>query len=222
MMKIFGNLFKLTFLFLLFPQISISNTLPYGDDEKKEGNFISLTHVTQNLIVTIPSLDLAARLALNLYPELKDSEIEIIEGNITTSMLAQPKFLSLMLNSKENRKYKVVVNSNKESAKSNLIYELDLEGQVALLAHEFAHLLDYSTQSKYELMGTGIAYSLIPSYKTDTEHQADHEVINRGLGKGLLQFTSHVFSHERLTKKYKKYKKRYYLSPEEIASAVNP
>lgn len=222
MKRVFSFVFPLLYVFLLIPIDLKANSSKEGESEKISQKISILKKATPLLTINIPSLEIAARLALNQYPELKNSQIEVIEGNITTSMMAQPKMLSLFTNSKKNRKYRVIVNSNRESAKSNLIYELDLEGQVALLAHEFAHLLDYSTQSRMEMIGTGIAYSIVPNYRKETEHQADHEVIKRGLGEGLLQFTSHVFNHKRLSKKYKEYKKKYYLSPDEIASAVNP
>ena len=211
----------LLILFILIPTTICLAHLGNENSANSSNKIITkLRGQTDKLNVQIPELELAARLAIKQFPELIEKEITIQYGDIFTSMMAQPKVGSLLFDTDNHRKYRILVNNDPESPKAQLIHELNLEGKVALLAHEFAHILDYTYQTKIELLHTGIAYMLYPKFKRQTEHEADHEVIKRGLGNGLKAFSKHVFNHAKLPKAYKEYKRKFYLSPQEISIAM--
>lgn len=80
------------------------------------------------------------------------------------------------------------------------------------LAHELSHIIDFKKSN----IITRFKKAFASTENTEEERAADLEVINRGLGKELLQF------HEEHNKLYKSYKETEGLTKREIKRILKP
>ncbi|MEM6967497.1 MAG: hypothetical protein AAF573_22225 [Bacteroidota bacterium] len=150
--------------------------------------------------------------ALAYYPELANAHIEFREASIGTTMAARP-IISSFFNTDYERKYEIIFN-NAESCEVPFD-ELPEEGQVGILGHELAHILDYETKSLGQIILTGCFYAnahCIRSY----ERSIDKITLERGLGKDLYHAYHYILEDSQASEKYKAFKMFHYLKPTEI------
>jgi len=152
---------------------------------------------------------------IKAYPELHDVTITIKYKNIRSAGVARPTLGSL-LRTKSNRKYKIFVNQDERFLGNAIFDKLPHNAKIGLIAHELAHILEYSKKSSLSLIGNGFLYILSKSYRTHYEGKTDDIVINRGFGWQIYDFTNYIMNYSTASKKYKKLKDRHYKSPEDL------
>ena len=158
----------------------------------------------------------AAYIAIQYFPELKNVDIEVIYANTKTTMETRPVIGSLF---SKKRKYKIFVDTTVENNFGILVSEVPLDAKIGLFGHEFAHILDYEGKSVFELLKIGKTYLTkedIRSYETFI----DQLTIQRGLGLYLKTWSDFVLNHSNASKEYKNYKRKNYLTPEEIQKSI--
>ena len=97
--------------------------------------------------------------------------------------------------------------------------DLPKEGQVGILGHELAHILDYETKSFGQLLVTGCFYINAHSIR-NYERGIDRVTVERGLGEKLHDAYQYILEESQASLKYKEFKKFTYLEPSEILEHV--
>ncbi|MBE9468064.1 MAG: hypothetical protein IMY72_07055 [Bacteroidetes bacterium] len=157
-------------------------------------------------------------LALSYFPELDSSKIVFKRARIKTTLNARPTVTSLIFNKKTKRKYIVRINTSiKDSVIS--IDSIPLNAMIGLYGHEFSHFVDYRNKNIFGVLSRLIDYVSKKS-KEKFEKEIDTNTINRGLGWQLYDWSYYVLYNSNGTKKYKYFKRRIYLEPEEIKKII--
>lgn len=163
-------------------------------------------------------LELAFYVALRHYPELRKTNIRVKFKKINTTMIAQPE-ADFIVKSRNNRRYKIVINSTKETIGIN--YEdLTFNALVGWIGHELAHITDYNKKSNGQLVQFISNYLFSRKHMKHTENCADKEAVKRGLGYALYEGVHELFRNPKIFKHYKDRNKKYYLSPDEILAEI--
>lgn len=158
-------------------------------------------------------MELACLTALSFYPELKNTKINFIRRDIGYMMNAQPsfRFINLFKNRKK-KTYNIKMSTNQDMTVNAVVDSLNFNSLVGILAHELAHIIQYTEMS---LSKFAFTYMNSKGHK-QIESGADNIVINRGLGYALYEqrYFSIYLSGRAEEKNVKVIK--YYLQPEEI------
>jgi hypothetical protein len=164
---------------------------------------------------TIPgNYRLAAAIALSYYPELSHLDIEFREKSIRTSMAALPR-PGFIFRSKSNRSYRIVINNNPARLDGALLHQIPFNAQVGVLAHELAHIVDYSERGIFKMGVFGFRY-LFRKGRRDIERYTDLIVIQKGLGWQLHDFREYIMHGSGAPGDYLRYKESIYLMPGQI------
>ena len=173
----------------------------------------------RHLHVKDEKLKLAFYVALSYYPELKDLNICLKLKAIPSTMQAQPE-ANFIFRNKKNRSYKILVNNDKNI--NGMFYkDLSFNSLVGWIGHELAHVLDYSKKDNIKLLSFITSYVFSRKDMKKTEREADIETIKHGLGTQLLDGINFFHRNKKISKKYKKKKQDFYLSPQEIIVNIN-
>ncbi|MDR2040102.1 MAG: hypothetical protein LBQ60_19435 [Bacteroidales bacterium] len=157
--------------------------------------------------------------ALCHYPELCPTNIRLQYGSIRTSMAAQPRLWSLLFRKRSKRKYKVIINQKAHSEQAQLLYAAPFNACIGVMGHELAHITDYSTQSGWQMIWTGIRY-LGKKYRRKMERETDSIAIARGFGWQLYNYAYFIIHQADIDEGYRRYKLEYYMKPEEIYEMI--
>lgn len=168
---------------------------------------------------TIPADHETAILAtLSFFPELESTRIEFRETKIRTTMNARPTLMSMIFRKKENRKYVIRINNTQKQGKP-LFSEAHFNAQVGILGHEFSHIADYINQNFFGMSRRAISY-LFPKSKAKYEGEIDAYTIEKGIGWQLYDWKHFVHHDSDASDKYKRFKSRIYLMPEDIMQLI--
>ncbi len=159
----------------------------------------------------------AFRITIAYFPELQNSQISIEYGRISSTMYAQP-VLNFGIFSKQNRSFKIKVNNNSGRIRCLEFDSLNLSIQVGWLAHEFSHIVDYRQRNFFGLLGFGFNYIVLDSFRKYTERMTDIAVINRGLGKELIEGVEFALSNQTISEDYRKKLSNMYMSVSSLDS----
>lgn len=154
--------------------------------------------------------------ALSYYPELKDLHIEFIRSNIKTTMACRPTTASLT--KRYNREYIITID-NDDEGQGITLGEVPYNAQIGVIGHELGHILDYENRSSVNIAGLGVDYAT-GHYPPDFEKGVDKLAIKRGLGWQLLDWSDFVLNKSKASKEYKDFKRKTYLTPEEIKKQI--
>lgn len=161
--------------------------------------------------------------ALSYFPELLDTYIDFeFKKNISGSVMqAQPRVRSLIVNNKENRRYKIKISRFLE-LEDEMVPMEDLPRDVLLgwIGHELGHIKDYVGRSSINLMGFGAKYYCSSRFVTKAEIAADTYAVSCGMGDKIVATKNFVLNHDRLPEAYKNKIRSLYMSPGEIMSMV--
>ena len=163
-------------------------------------------------------LELAFYVALQHYPELKDTKIRVKLKKIKSTMLAQPD-ADFIVKSRNDRKYRILINSSREYNGMNY-QDLSFNSLVGWIGHELAHITDYHKKSNGQLVQFISHYLFSRKHLKHTENSADKEAVKRGLGYSLYEGVTYLFKNPKIFKKYKERNKEFYLSPSEILAEI--
>lgn len=150
--------------------------------------------------------------ALAYYPELKGIHIEFKRKEIGTTMAARP-IVSSFFNADYERRYEIIFNNSSDCEVP--FDELPAEGQVGILGHELAHILDFEKKSLGQLILTGAFYINAHSIRS-YERGIDKITLERGLGKKLYHAYQYILEDSEASLEYKEFKMFHYLKPQEI------
>jgi hypothetical protein len=156
----------------------------------------------------------AALASLKYFPQLKNTKIIFKEANISTTMSARPAIASLFVK-KCNRKYIIRINNNYNQNGKITLDEAPLNAQIGVIGHELAHIDDYQKRSFIGILIRGLSY-FSRNTKEKFEKAIDLETIKCGLGKNLYSWSHYVLHESDASLKYLLFKKKIYLSPEDI------
>ncbi len=158
-------------------------------------------------------------IALSAYPELKSVPIRLEEGDLRTTMLAQPDPRTIFAPS-HARRFRIAVDTLAPGSSGKLFSELPFEARIGIMAHELAHLLDYVKRDIGGLIRYGVRY-LFKGSRKELEARTDRIAVDRGFGWQLLAFKKHLRTEAELSPSYRAYKKRVYLSHIELREILN-
>ena len=161
---------------------------------------------------TLPEkYELEALVALSYFPELEQSTINFKIKKIRSTMAARPAGIQF-LRGKGKRKYNVILNN------SNPEVPLDsasFNAKIGIIGHEFAHIVDYENKSTLKLISNAFGYAN-SKFRAKFEKDTDRRTISHGLFWQCFDFSSFAFHYHKANPRYLEYKRKYYLSPEEI------
>ncbi len=163
----------------------------------------------------ISDFELPILTALSYFPELKNTNIVFKQGCIRTTMNTRPRIISLLKNRKK-RIYIIRINTSKKDSIVSL-YETPFNAQVGIIGHELSHCIDYSGRNFWGIMQRLFDYGS-KKRKAKFEREIDRMTINRGLRWQLYDWANYVLYKSDATQKYKRFKRRTYMKPEEIKS----
>ena len=177
---------------------------------------LKLRHIDFKIVPT--DLELQVLTTLTYFPELDSVQIKFKSARIKTTLNCRPTVLSALFCSSKNRKYIVRVNSKIADSVINF-QNIPFNAQIGLIGHEFCHILDYQSKSRWNLLKTMFYYFHI-TYKSTYEKSVDLMTIQKGLGWQLYDWMyfvengSHVFSN------YLNYKRKVYLNSQVIKELI--
>jgi hypothetical protein len=153
--------------------------------------------------------------ALRSYPELKDVRIHFkTVKKHPVPYSTSPSFNSLF-SSKQKRIYHVYLLEDAKGPEEKALFKnLKFEGQVAVIAHELVHVLQFHSCSRAELIKMALQYPF-PGKKRELERDADKGAIEHGFGKHLYEHALYLRSIPGYIRKRPELN-MYYLQPFEI------
>ncbi|MCK5825081.1 MAG: hypothetical protein KAG96_06715 [Ichthyobacteriaceae bacterium] len=210
-----------TIFIILFVFLGLN--LSYGKNYVNEQpNYLPLDSVSyanlraehNNNITLVSGLKHQILIALNNFPELKNVEIIFEYGKLNTTMTCKPVTSSLF----GKRKYVIKINNDLTFA-GPLLSNVPFNAQIGIIAHEFAHVVDYETQNVFGLIYTAFRY-LNTNTRDDFEKGIDEMTIAHGYGWQLKDWADYVQNSKKVTEEYKEYKTIYYLTGTEIVKKI--
>jgi hypothetical protein len=211
-----------TVINLVFNESAMIETIEREEPAATLEDSVNLEYFAQNKIIPDEIREVTL-IALSHYPELEDVEIEFeLLDNIRGSVMqAQPKFGSLLFNSKNNRKYRVKISRHLEMDDEWLpIEEVPDNVLLGWIGHELGHVMDYLDRSRMGMIVFGARYVTSNSFVTKAEIAADSYAVAVGLGNNLVDTKNYILSNERLPEDYRNKIRELYMSPGEIMTLV--
>lgn len=212
------NLFFLQHLNGLIPaNLSFATEETFGVENE------DLEIYSKNKVIPEPIREVALE-ALSYFPELMDSKIEFqFKNNIKGSVMqAQPKTVSLVINNKDNRSYRIKVSRYLKLEDEWIpIEELPKNVLLGWIGHELGHIKDYTDRSAVGMMHFGAKYFCSPKFITQAEVNADSYAVAAGMAHEIIALKQFILNHDRLPEEYKAKIRRLYMSPGEIMSMVD-
>lgn len=183
-------------------------------------NIDSLRSLTGTNKIYPKEYELQSLLALSRFPELKEESIEIRFSGTKSLLLSTIKFRGMFQHA-SRRSYQILLRT-KSSAKLSpaLFSNLSFDGQVAALAHELAHTLEFSRKSFAGMINVALRH-LSKKAIDKQERYADMQVIKRGLGFPMYDWrksTAKAFADKQ--KKQLKQAHERYMGPETVLKSM--
>jgi hypothetical protein len=153
--------------------------------------------------------------ALSHYPELKDTNIHFkLVNKSSVPYGTTPSFASVFKPSKK-RYFTITLLEKANGPEFHALFKnLSYQKQVAVIAHELVHVIQFSNCSRFGLLKTLVKYPF-PSFKKKVERGADLGAIEHGFGKGLYELAVYLRNIPGYLEKRPEIDK-YYLKPDEI------
>ena len=159
--------------------------------------------------------------AYKAFPELHAHPIVIRRKALNnTTMRAQP-VVNLQLLDKKKRHYRIEISNHTSLAHHVPLTELPEKVLIGWFAHELGHIIDYQQRSFIGLIRFGIGYLFMPTFRIGVERQADIYAIEHGFAEYLIATKTFILEQSTLPSHYKDRIKKYYMSPDEIATLLN-
>lgn len=168
---------------------------------------------------TLPEkYELACLLALSFYPQLTETHISFEFNQIFTTMACRPR-AGFLFRKRTQRRYLISINNKRRKTTSVLLREMNFNAQVGVIAHELAHVADYSQKSSARIIAFAVAY-LFPKSRMKIEHRTDSIAVAHGAGWQLYDFSHFVLFQSKASPSYKSYKRKYYYTPKQIKALI--
>jgi len=146
----------------------------------------------------------------SLVPELDGVSLRIETIESDSTFLAAQVDLSTISNPPLEREYIIQINRQ--------IFEQQITGPstVAILVHEFKHVLDYTEMDTNALIEFGLWYA--GGDVAEYERTTDEFALERGCATGLIEFREWLYSF--VSEEVRREKEENYYTPDEILSWV--
>ncbi len=200
------------FLILIFCSFKLNLAAQSDSASSLMQNIDSLKAIYDENKNFLKEYEKVSLLALSYFPELADEKINFKFASINSTARTTVTFGSIF--KKVNKQYIIIIN-NDILRTGMLLSQAPADGQVALIGHELAHILDFKKRSFLEMAWWGLGY-LFVKHRTKIEKQADKETIDHGLGWGLYHWADFVLNKSNANKHYLKMKESKYLFPADI------
>lgn len=164
----------------------------------------------------LKEFELPSLIALSYFPELIDARIKFKSESINSTGVTTVNFISIF--KKVNKQYIICINNNIRKT-GILLDQAPFDAQVAVIAHELAHVMDFKRRSFFGMALWGVRY-LFVKQRARIEKRADELVIRRGLGTQLYLWADFVLHYSTVRKHYLKIKQTRYLLPDEIKKYI--
>ncbi|HLP13764.1 MAG TPA: M48 family metalloprotease [Flavobacteriales bacterium] len=153
--------------------------------------------------------------ALSHYPELKDARIEFrLTTDLKEAYATAPTFASIF-QKPENRLYRInILEQASPPMEGALLKNCTLQCQVAVIAHELAHVKQFHERSRLELFSLLVSYMGKKSKKL-IERNADILAIEHGFGSNLYAHANYIRSIPGYIQQHPELDENY-LKPHEI------
>lgn len=161
--------------------------------------------------IFLTGYDLVSLVALSHFPELKNTKIIFQSKSINSSMQAKPKGMNIFRR-KGKRKYVVIINTINPKVPLDSI---SFNAKIGVLGHELAHIIDYESKNFFQIAGIGLRYGN-KNYRAKFERATDQRTLDYGLRWQSYDFATYVYKYNQNNTTYLAYKKKVYMSPEEI------
>ncbi|UJP64956.1 hypothetical protein [Mongoliitalea daihaiensis] len=194
---------------------------------EKEGNIyqapIEDSIVSYKNITYPQKLEKSILEAFSHFPELEDVKIDfqLIKNIKGAVMQAQPNILSLIVDRKNERRYRIKITETLVFDDYKMpIEQVPQEALVGWIGHELGHVMDYLNRSSLNMIGFGIGYTLSKKRYIEAELVADSYAIAYGLGPQILFHKQYILDHDKFTDTYKNKIRALYMSPETISALM--
>jgi hypothetical protein len=183
-------------------------------------NVDSLRSLTGTDKVYPAEYELQSLLALSHFPELKDARVEIRFSGTKSLLLSTITFRSMFQHA-SRRSYQILLR-RKSSIKLSpaLFSNLSFDGQVAALAHELAHTVEFRQKSFTGMINIALRH-LSKKAIDKQERDADMLVIKRGLGFPMYDWrksTAKAFAHKQKEKPEEEHQR--YMGPKTVLQSM--
>ncbi|MEM9361031.1 MAG: hypothetical protein AAGA43_00275 [Bacteroidota bacterium] len=129
--------------------------------------------------------------ALSYYPQLRDTRIKFRFKKRKTPLTSRPRISHVFLPKKWRTHIITISTKTTESFDPILFSKLPYNAQIGVLGHEIAHVLDYKSQTSFQLIGLGFKIGK-PAFVDQFEFETDKRTIANGLGYQLLDWSIFV------------------------------
>lgn len=164
-------------------------------------------------------IELECLTALSYYPQLKNTHIQFRFGNISATMISQPK-LNSIFKTNGSREYQVIITKPGPTRKGLQWTELSFNALVGWIGHELGHIMHYDHMAFTGILLIGIKYAL-PQFRRKLERFTDQVAIKHDLGYALYEGTDYTVNRSKASAGYKKRLLKFYLSPAEIKKYIS-
>lgn len=159
---------------------------------------------------------------LSQFPELVGHRVTLRRTRrAKTTMRAQP-IINGNFFRRSRRDYRVDISSRVHIEENIPFDELPRPVLMGWMAHELGHIVDYLHRSAGGMLVFVVGYLFNASYRAAAERRADIIAVEHGFAEEILATKRYILAHTGLPASYLSRIKKYYMSPEEIASLLNP
>lgn len=161
--------------------------------------------------------------ALEFFPDLKDVNISFeLKDKISGSVMqAQPQVISLFVDKREKRKYKIKITRELDFGNQIVpIEEIPSDALIGWIGHELGHIMDYLDRSSVNMMHFGAKYLLSKQKVVEAELTADGYAIGCGMGHQILANKNYILNNDGFDEAYKDKIKNLYMSREQILTML--
>lgn len=129
--------------------------------------------------------------ALSYYPQLQRTRIIFRFKKRKTPLTSRPRISHVFL-PKKWRTYVITISTETTANLAPILFsKLPYNAQIGVLGHEIAHILEYTSQTSFQLIGLGFKIGN-PSFTDQFEFKTDERTIANGLGYQLLDWSTFV------------------------------
>lgn len=134
--------------------------------------------------------ELAAQIALQHYPKLRRHKIKIkYKKSVQYPITASWSFWNIF-KPRPWHTYVLLIRPN------SFVDRISLNKRVALIAHEMAHFEYYKKRPSIGMLWWGFKYISSDKFRYRFEREADFTVVDRGLGKQMLDMSIYTNTYE--------------------------
>jgi hypothetical protein len=209
-------LLKFTFIFLLGTGSYYSHAQDSAALQVSRATIDSLEAIYGRDKKPLPAYEAQTLLALSFYPELANENIRFKYAHLNGTAQTTVSFLSIFR--RANKRYIILINDDAK-ATGLVLSDAPFDAQVAVLGHEFAHVLDFKPRGFLGMIWWGLNY-LVGRRRTRIENETDRSTIRHGLGWALYHWSDFVLNHSTANEHYKRIRQTKYMHPAEIADYI--